>query len=175
MSHIQNDVLFMGTADKTVTNTTTETSGIPTGVGSTSLQADWWEVGKSLRLKAYGVYSTPAITGGTVTIKVKLGSTVIATVATSSLLIGASSAAFHFEVTITCRSVGASGSVICGGAVDYEVASAARVFDNLDNDGATTTVDTTTAAAVDVTITWDTASVSKIVKTTLATMEIFSV
>lgn len=173
MSHIQNDVLFIGTADKTITNTTNETSAIPTGVGSTSLQEDWWVSGRMIRIKAYGVYTTPAITGGTVTIKVKIGSTAIATVATSSLLVGASNAAFHFEVSMTCRSAGASGSVVCGGAVDYEVASAARIFDNLDNDGAATTVDTTAVGVVDVTVTWDTASTSKIIKVTVASFEIF--
>lgn len=172
MSHIQNDILFAGTADKTVTNTTDETSAIPTGIGTKTLQADWWQVGRSIRITGYGVYSTPIVTGGTVTVKVKLGSTVIATVATSALLVGASSAAFHLECIITCRTVGASGSVVCCGAVDYEVASAGHLFDNLDNDGAATTVDTTVSGDIDLTVQWDTASVSKIVKTVIAKLEV---
>lgn len=172
MSYIENDLLFRATADKTVTNTTSETSAIPTGVGTKTLQADWWVVGRTIRIRGHGTYSTPAVTGGTVTIKIKLGSTVIATVATSALLVGATGAAFKFEAIITCRSVGASGTVIVGGAADYQVAGGARVFDNLDNGGATTTVDTTAEVDIDVTVTWDTASSSKIVKTTIATLEV---
>lgn len=172
MSHIQNDILFVGTADKTVTNTTTETTAFPTGVGTRTLQADWWQVGRSVRIKGFGVYTTPAITGGTVTIKVKLGSTVIAQVATSALLVGATAAAFALEVVITCRTTGASGSVVIGGAVNYEVASAGRLFDNLDNDGAATTVDTTAEVDIDITSQWDSASVSKIIKTVVALIEL---
>lgn len=173
MAYSATDAIFTGTADKTITNTTSETSAVPTGVGTTTLSGDFWQPGVSIRVKGYGVYSTPAITGGTATIKVKLGSTVVATIATSSLLIGASSLAFAFEVVITCRTAGASGSVIVAGHVNYQVASSARVFDNLDNGGATTTVDTTVSHAIDVTVTWDTASTSKIVKTTIAILEPF--
>lgn len=173
MSYNSTDALFIGTADKTITNTTSETSAIPTGLGSTTLSGDFWQPGVSLRIKGYGVYSTPAITGGTVTIKVKLGSTVVATVATSALLVGASSQAFMLEVVITCRTAGASGTVITAGHVNYQVAGNARIWDILDNGSATTTVDTTVIHTVDVTCTWDTASTSKIVKTTVAILEPF--
>lgn len=172
MSHIQNDLLFIGTADKTVTNTTSDTSAVPTGVGSTTVQADWWQVGRVVRITAHGVYSTPAITGGTATVKVKIGSTTIASVSTSALLTGASSLGFYFEVLMTCRAVGASGSISIGGAIGYQVASSARVYDMLDNGAAVVTVDTTASAAIDVTVAWDTAAVTKIVKVTNATLEL---
>lgn len=164
---------FVATADKTVTDTAAETSAIPTGTGSLTLPANFLTVGKKIRISGHGVYTTPAVTGGTVTIKVKLGSTVLAQVATSALLVGATGASFQFECVITCRSAGASGSVVCGGAVNYEVASAGRLFDDLDNGGAATTVDTTAQQVLDVTVTWDSASTSKIVKTTNALVEVF--
>lgn len=166
--------LFIGTADKTITNTTTETSAIPTGTGNLTLVANYLTAGKTIRIKGHGTYTTPAVTGGTVTVKVKLGSITLASVSTSALLVGASGAAFHFEAVIICRSVGASGSVVCGGAVDYEIASAGRLFDNLDNDGTATTIDTTASQVLDVTVTWDTASASKVVKTTTALVEAFN-
>lgn len=172
MAYIENDMLFVGTADATVTNTTSDTSAVPTGVGSATIQANWWQVGRVLRIIAHGVYSTPAITGGTATVKVKIGSTVIASVSTSALLTGASSLGFHFDVIMTCRSTGASGSVSIGGAVGYQVAGSARVFDMLDNGAAAVTVDTTVSGLVDVTVAWDTAAVTKIVKVTNATMEL---
>lgn len=172
MSHIQNDIIFIGTADKTVTNSNTETSAIPTGIGTTTLQADWWQAGRAVHITAHGIYSTPVITGGTATVKVKLGSTVIASVATSSLLVGASGLGFHFDVMLTCRSTGASGSVSIGGAISYQVASSARIFDMLDNAGTAVTVDTTASGVIDCTVTWDTVSVSKIVTVTNAVFEL---
>lgn len=175
MAYINNDLIFVGTADKLVTNTTSDTSAVPTGVGDTTVQADWWQVGRAVRIIAHGTYSTPAIVGGTATVKVKLGSTVIASVSTSALLTGASALGFHFEVMITCRSVGASGSVSIGGAIGYQVASSARVYDMLDNGAATVTVDTTGSGAIDVTVAWDTAAVTKIVKVTNATLELLEV
>lgn len=175
MSFIPNPIsmLFMGTADKTISNTNAETSAIPTGSGTTILPANWWTVGRMVRVRGHGVYTTPAITGGTATVKVKLGSTVIASVSTTALLVGASGAAFDLEVVITCRSVGASGSVVIGGNVNYQVGAGSRVFDNLDNGGAAVTVDTTVAQTVDVTVTWDTASASKVTKTVVARIETF--
>lgn len=172
MAYIENDMLFVGTADKIVTNTMTETSAVPTGVGSTTVQADWWQVGRVLRIVGHGIYTTPAITGGTATIKIKIGSTVISSVSTSALLTGATALGFLFEVIMTCRTTGVSGSVSIGGAVGYQVAGSARVYDMLDNGGTAVTVDTTASALVDVTVTWDTASASKIVKVTNATMEL---
>lgn len=172
MAYIENDMLFVGTADATVTNTTSDTSAVPSGVGSATIQANWWQVGRILRITAHGTYSTPAITGGTATIKVKIGSTVIASVSTSALLTGASALGFFFEVMMTCRSVGASGSVSIGGAVGYQVAGSARVYDMLDNGAAVVTVDTTASGLVDVTVAWDTAVLTKIVKVTNATMEL---
>lgn len=170
MSHLPASV-FVASSSQTITNTTTETSAFSAGFGSKNLYSDWFKVGNTLRVTGYGVYSTPAVVGGTVTIRVKLGSTTIASVATSALLVGASSAAFHFEVMITIRAIGVSGSVVCGGAVDYEVASAGRLFDNIDNDGIATTVDTTGSPDLDITAQWDTQAVTKIITVTVATVE----
>ena len=63
-------VIYRQTADKTVANTTTETSIIGTGVGTLPLPANFLIPGRTLRLTFEGVYSTVVVTGDTVTIKI---------------------------------------------------------------------------------------------------------
>ena len=70
--------LFAQTADSaTVTNTTTETSIIGTGVGSLTVPADAFAVGDSYHAKIGGVIS--AQNGDDITINIKSGSTILAT------------------------------------------------------------------------------------------------
>lgn len=164
--------LFNVTGSTTVTNTVTETTIIGAGNGSLTLPANFLTAGKMLRVMAGGIYSTPAITAGSVTIKIKLGSTVIASGTASGLLISASSAAFSASSILSCRTVGASGTVMIDGHVDYSVGNnLARFYLDLNNGGATTTIDTTTSQALDVTANWDTASASKILTTTMFLLE----
>ena len=70
--------LFAQTADSTnVTNTTTETSIVGTGVGSLTVPANAFAVGDSYHCKIGGVLS--AQNGDDITINIKSGSTVLAT------------------------------------------------------------------------------------------------
>lgn len=164
--------LFIGTADKTVTNTVTETSIVPTGVGSLTLAANYLTVGKTIRMRIGGIYSTPVASTPSVLIKIKLGTTVIATVTTTGLLAGASSLEFDGEILITCRSTGASGSVMVHGDIEYATGIGGTIsVDPLNNSGAVTTVDTTASKLLDTTITWDSATASRSVKTTICTVE----
>jgi hypothetical protein len=172
-------VLFTQTADKTVTNTTSETSIVGTGVGSLAtdmtLPANFFIAGKTIRLRIGGVYSTPAATIPSVLIKVKYGSTVVATVTTTALLAGATSLEFDGEILITCRSTGGSGAVMVHGDIEYATGVGGTIsVDPLNNGGATTTIDTTAASLIDVTVTWDAASVTRIVKSTITTMEVLN-
>jgi hypothetical protein len=81
----QNGIVFSGTADKTVANTTTETSLIPTGVGSVTLPANAFSAGKILKIYLCGRYSTKGTPAGNITVILKLGSTTIVTTGTHSL------------------------------------------------------------------------------------------
>lgn len=165
--------LFTQTADKAVTNTVTETSIVGTGTGSLTLPASFFVVGRTMKLIMSGVYSTVAVTGDTVTIKVKYGSTVIATVATTSLLAGASSLYWESELLITCRSTGASGTVMTSGAVRYQITTAGGVAqDILNNGAATTTIDTTASSLFDITVTHSAANASNSVKSIVGTFEV---
>lgn len=167
--------LFTQTADKSISNTVAETSIFGTGIGSTSLPTNFFTVGKTIRLLIGGVYSTPIATTPSVLIKVKLGSVVIASVTTTGLLSGASNLMFNGECILTCRSVGVSGSVIIHGSIEYSTGVAGTInVDPLNNAGASTTIDTTASNLLDVTITWDAQTTTRIVKSTITTVEVLN-
>lgn len=163
---------YIATASATVTNTASETSIVGTGLGSMTIPANTLTAGKVFRIKISGVYSTPAITAGSVVVKIKLGSTVIATGTASSLLVSASSASFSGMGIITCRTSGSGGTVVTDGALAYSVGNNLGNFSlDLNNAGATTTVNTTISQLLDVTVTWDSGSTSKIITSTTCIVE----
>lgn len=167
--------IFTQTADATVTNSVAETSIIGTGVGTTTLPANFFVAGKTIRLRIGGIYSTPALATPSIVIKVKYGATVLATVTTSSLLSGATNLEFDGEISITCRSTGATGTVMAHGDIEYSTGLAGTIsVDPLNNAGATTTINTTTSNALDCTVAWDTATATRIVKSTVTTIEVLN-
>lgn len=163
--------LFSQTADATVANTITETSIIGTGIGSVTLPANALTVGKVINVLGGGIFSTTGLTPS-LTVKVKLGSTVLATVAISDLLGSATGAPFQFNLMIVPRSTGVSGSVQITGNINYSSTTlTGRGFARLDNGGTAITVDTTISQAFDATGTWSAASASNSVITKNVTLE----
>jgi hypothetical protein len=156
---------FRQTADVTVANTTTETTLFGAGVGSTTLSAGFLVPGKRVRVRVGGGYGT--FTSGTITFKVKLGSTAVAT---TTLTPGASLAGrgWWIEVVLTCRASGVSGSVVASGASNLFSSSNTATQRELQTVNGTTsvsspvTVDTTAALALDVTVTWSVANAANI-------------
>lgn len=166
--------IFTATADKTSTNTTSDSSIVGSGTGSTTMPTNFLTVGKTIRIRIGGIYSTP-ITGATATVKIKLGSTVIASVATTALLSNASGLMFDGEVVFTCRTTGGSGTVMTHGYVEYQTGVAGTLaMDALNNAGATTVVDTTASKVIDVTVSWDTAVSTKIVTSKFCAIEVLN-
>lgn len=166
--------LFVQITDKTVTNTISETSIIGTGTGSTTLSAGFFNTaGKVLRVKLAGIYSTPAIVSSSVLIKIKLGSTVLASGTTTALAVGASSLRFFGEANIICRTSGVSGVLAIDCAIIYNVAATdVPVQDPLNNGGSTiTSIDLTGSLVFDVTATWDSNTTTRIAKSTVCTIE----
>lgn len=165
---------FVQTADKTVTNTVTETTMIGTGVGSTTLPAGFFGVaGKVLRVRLAGIYSTPAIVSSSVLIKIKLGSTVLASGTTTALATGSSGLRFFGEANIVCRTGGASGVLSIDSAITYNVTgSDVPIIDPLNNGGATiTAIDLTGALAFDLTATWDSNTATRIATSTMCIIQ----
>lgn len=156
---------------KTVTNTAAETSALGTGIGSRMVQANTLNVGNRIMIRGRGVYSTPVLgLGVSIIIRVKIGSTVVAQVTTTSVTLGVTGQAFKFECELVVIATGATGKVVCGGEASYTIAPGSKVFDDLDNAGAETTVDTTASQMLDVTLQWDAASTSRSIRTTFATI-----
>lgn len=168
--------IFTQTADATVTNTVTETSIVGAGVGyGLTLPANFFIIGKTIRLRIGGIYTTPAIATPSVVVKIKYGTTVLATVTTSSLLSGATALEFDGEIDITCRTTGATGTVSMHGDIEYATGVAGTIaVDALNNAGATKTIDTTAASLLDVTIAWDTATATRAVTSTVCTVEVIN-
>lgn len=178
MNGIQQQVttgIFTQTADATVANTTTETSIIGTGVGTKTLPANFFIAGKTVRIRGGGKFSTKAAPTGNVTVKVKYGSTVIASYTLSTQVPdGASGQPFDYELIITCRTTGATGTVMMTGFLTHfakSIGTNGRDWANLNNGGATTTIDTTASSALDVTWTWATADASNTATGTVCEIE----
>jgi hypothetical protein len=149
----------------TVANTTAETSVLGSVVGSSVLAANALAVGRTLRIQAWGIVSDTGTP--TLTVKVKLGSTVILTTGAITLASGISDKLWRLEAIITCRSVGGSGTVFGQGQFNYNNG----LFTDIVNT-ATTTVDTTSSQTIDVTATWSAASSSNTISCTNAVLEV---
>lgn len=162
---------FTATADATVANTVTETSVIGSGVGTLTLPANFFVAGKTVRVSLKGKIATT----GTPTLQFKayLGSTAVVdtTAVTLATITGTNMWAATFD--ITCRTTGATGTVISQGAVAYftAVGSPNGIASPTT---ATTTINTTASQALEVKITWGTASSSNTITGTNATVTVMN-
>jgi len=140
---------FTQTADKTVGNTTTETSIVGTGLGSVSFPANYFKYGKKLRITGWGTLS--GANGTATTLKIKLGDTTIVS-NTSNLPTELIGTKFDIEINLTVRSTGTTGTVVCGGttiihsAIGFGTATTRNFFTSTP-----VTIDTTVALQLDAT------------------------
>lgn len=144
--------LFNQTSTKTVSGTTTETSIIGTGTGSMNIPANFLRTGRQINIKVYGVYNLPLLNLAPLTIRVKLGGVTIASATATSLLAGAANIGYEAEVAIACRSAGVGGTVVTYGNINFGTAAATRGFVDLNNGTNPTTINTTVANALEVTV-----------------------
>lgn len=141
--------LFAATADKTIGNSAAEASAFGTGEGSLTLAANLLTAGGSLHGNLRGKISETGTP--TLQLKVKLGAVTLIDSTALTLPASLSTSYFEIDFTITCRTVGATGTVYCqarmitGGTILATPATA------------TATVDTTGTLALDATLTWGTA------------------
>lgn len=174
MAYLNNDYMFVATASTTIANSSNETSAIPSGFGTLTIPDSVAVAGTLFRLKGGGIFST-LITPGNLTIKIKLNSTIIASVVISNLLASASNNAFDFEGIIVCRSNGSSGTYVATGFITYDTGVLIRGTAALNNAGGAVTVDTTIGQTIDVTVQWATANASNTITTVVATVEPFNI
>ena len=145
--------LFVQTATKSCSNTTSETTLTHTGAGALTLPANFFIAGRSLAIRAGGYFSS--IVTPTLTIKIKYGSTVIATMTGTS--VASTSKTWLLDAVITCRTTGSSGTVFTIANYRELVAAGLNVGNNATG---TVTINTTTSNAISVTAQWGTASAS---------------
>lgn len=164
--------LFTQTGTKTVAATTSETSIIGMGMGTTLVAASAWVVGKSWRLQIRGLYSVPLLNLGTLTFRVKFGTVTISSGVAASLLANISNAPFVGESLITCRSTGSSGTVTSMGGITYGVGNNSPANSTIVNNGSTpVTVDTTADMSVDVTVQWSNNTAGNTISSLNVTLE----
>jgi hypothetical protein len=165
--------IFSQTSSTTVTNTTVETNISGTGVGTLTLPANFLVIGKTMSLKAKGFHSGIAGASNTLTIRVYYGATVILTGTVPAS--AATNVGVDLDAMITCRTNGASGTVMSQGY--YSELSPTPSFHPLYATGgaaSTTTINTTTSNAIRVTAQWGNASASNSITITNLTVTIIN-
>lgn len=132
----------------TITNTTTETSIIGTGVGGLTVPANTFQVGSSYHGKIGGVISNQ--NNDTIWIRIKTGSTILASTG-SITLSTATTQGWECELDFTIATIGATGSMCTNGNFAYNRNSGSLegfVFQDVQ------TIDTTIANTLDITVEW---------------------
>jgi len=150
-------VLYSQTASKTVSNTTAETSLVQSGRGTVTLPANFLTAGKTIRLTAYGIYSTTGTPN--LRFRVKLGSTFVGTTGNVATANNVSNQAWKVECVITCRSVGVSGTTYTIGFAMLNTSGTNGVVWDMEAVG-TDTIDTTSPLTLDLLAAWGTANAS---------------
>ena len=169
---IVSPAVWMATSAITLANSSIEATLIPpSGFGSTTIQAGQIYAGKYFIIEGEGVFSTIA-TPGNFTMKIYLGTTVLASVVISNIVSLANKNAFEFRCKVACRTAGATGTASITGHLDYAT-NLLGGFNRADltNGGVIATINTTTTQAFNVTGTWATANAGNTITVNTSTIE----
>lgn len=169
---IGNAVEYVTTADGTVANTATETSLIGTGVGSRTLVTNFLSVGRTIRLRAFGRYSTDAITAGNLNIRFKIGSTTIISTGDIAAPLGVTNEYWQVDVTMIVRTTGGAGTVSAQSAFlhgDDSITHDLRSWEMIST--SPVTLNTVAGGLVDLTADWSVADTDNTITCTDATLE----
>jgi len=150
--------LFAQTANSTnITNTTTESTLIGTGVGSLSIPANAFEIGDSFHAKLIGHISCNS--SATIHLRVKSGSVLLADTGVIALDTTTNK---HWEINVyfTIRALGAAGvaSIASGGIFSYIKNSGLNFEGNNFSIVNDTTFDTTINNTLNITAQWGAAN-----------------
>lgn len=165
-------VIFTQVQTVTIANTTSETTGLGTGIGSLSLPANSLRVGKTLRVTLMGYMSFT----GTVTLtpKLKLGSTLIDTGSAAPSLSGTViNQSWKFEALCTVYSIGAGGTLWTQGFFTYGTSTTAIQGFGRENTS-TVSLDTTASQTIDFTFTWSVADAGNTITITNVLIEVLN-
>lgn len=162
--------IFSQTSTKTVANTTAETSLIDGGDGTLTMPANTLLVGCTIRITMFGYMSTVAGTPS-VTLRLKLGSTTLATATVANMTSGLSNVSLDSKVMIVTKTVGAAGTVYGGGRTLLDTGNAATAVMGFVNTSPVT-IDTTAAQTLDITWQWGAADPGHTVTTNAVIVEL---
>jgi len=151
--------LYAQTANSTtVTNTTTETTIIGTGVGSLSVPANGFAVGDSFRAILGGVIN--AGNNETIRLRLRAGSVLLLDSGAQNLGSAVIDDVWSLNVDFTIRQLGAAGvaSIVSLGGFNYTKTNNASVQGFGFNVLNTTTFDTTVSNTLNITVEWGSAT-----------------
>lgn len=137
-------------------NTVASTAAETTFETTYNIPANTLTGGSVLHLRLAGVYGTHS-TAPTVRIRVKLGGTTLLDTAAYTTTLSMSNRGWGVEAAIHCHVAGASGVLEAQGVARFSTSAAAGVLLDMENT-ATSSVDTTTANALEVTVQWGTSN-----------------
>jgi hypothetical protein len=151
--------LYAQTANSTtVTNTTTETTIIGSGVGTLTVGANQFVVGDSFRADIAGLMS--AQNNQTLRVKIKAGSVILADSGPQNLGSAISSDVWALSINFTVRALGAAGvaSMVSLGTFTYIKTNNATIEGFSFNTINSTTFDTTISNVLGITVEWGSAN-----------------
>ncbi len=166
--------IYVSTADLTLTASTAttgtlipaQTNALPQG--TLTLDANILRVGTIIRIKSAGLFTMSA-GGPTLTIDVKMGSTVVATAVFRNTT--TTNGSIWIDCILVCRSTGASGTVMGDGALIGNINTSAYALQGEPLYKAVTTIDTTASQTLDVFGTWSANTAGNSVTFTNVTIE----
>jgi hypothetical protein len=154
--------LFTATANATVANTASETTLLGSGTGSLTVPSVI--IGKCIRFRARGFWSTLALTAGNITLNFKAGSTVLATTGAMTVPLSQSNNYWEVEADINIYSVTAGGVMWTQGRFLTQIAALAAQIAGMVNTGSAGTG--SLSSALGLTATWSVASASNTITCT---------
>lgn len=164
--------LFTQTASQTIVSTVTETTLFGSGTGTLTLPANFWTVGKTVRITIRGTLGNTGTPTAQIRVKTQ-GVTVLDTTAVAMVSVTAPES-FTINVLLTCRTTGATGTVTGSGLILHHGGTAFATVLGMDIPTATGTVNTTTSGTLDVTWQWGTSSASNTITSANSTVEVLN-
>lgn len=158
--------IYVMTTNSAVVNTATETTIIAAGVGNLTLPANFFRVGRVLRILASGDLSD---SGGSINIRVKLGSTTVVSTGSIATVGTLAQNGYFMETLLTCRAVGASGSVHGAGHFSYDTTTGELLGMRTSSSAV---INTTASQVLSVTAQWAAADPSRRIDTSTFMVEI---
>lgn len=145
--------IFSQTASVTRASSTDELTLLGAGIGSLTLPANFWTVGKTIIVKAWGHYGTKNGGQGNSTMKLKLGGTAVYSDTHALDQNLGNDELWQFTGVMTCRTVGGSGTIFtqcnCEHTSDNPATDEWHAMTTPNT--TTATIDTTGALAIDFT------------------------